>query len=171
MSFATALRDLLRRPGKAASYAPAGAALATGTAVAGFAGETLAAPADHGGAHAAAQQQTTRLIYGEDISNHQPDHDWQASPAQFGIIKATEGTDFRDATFARHWAELAKKGIVRGAYHFAHPANDPIWAWVGSSAVASIAPVIKAMDKSIIRNRPYRSPMYPKNRAPRGRMR
>jgi len=126
MSFATALRDLLRRPGKAASYALAGAALATGTAVAGFAGETLAAPADHGGAHAAAQQQTTRLIYGEDISNHQPDHDWQASPAQFGIIKATEGTDFRDATFARHWAELAKKGIVRGAYHFAHPANDPI---------------------------------------------
>ncbi|WP_066944482.1 glycoside hydrolase family 25 protein [Microtetraspora fusca] len=66
------------------------------------------------------------LIYGEDISNHEPDHDWNASPAKFGIIKATEGLTFRDATFARNWKQLDEKGIVRGAYHFAHPANDPI---------------------------------------------
>ncbi|AWS47191.1 glycoside hydrolase family 25 protein [Streptosporangium sp. 'caverna'] len=64
--------------------------------------------------------------YGQDVSNYQADHDWDASPAKFGIVKATEGLDFRDKAFARHWSQLAKKGIVRGAYHFAHPANNPI---------------------------------------------
>ena len=66
------------------------------------------------------------LTYGQDVSNYQPDHDWEASSAQFGIIKATEGLSFRDSSFARHWKELADKGIVRGAYHYGHPANDPI---------------------------------------------
>ena len=72
------------------------------------------------GAHAEA------LTYGQDVSNYQADHDWNASPAKFGIVKATEGLDFRDKAFARHWRQLAKKGIVRGAYHFAHPADNPI---------------------------------------------
>jgi lysozyme len=70
--------------------------------------------------------QANPLTYGEDVSHYEPDHDWAASPAQFGIIKATEGLHFRDASFARHWAELDKKGIVRGAYHYGHPANDPV---------------------------------------------
>ena len=66
------------------------------------------------------------LVYGEDVSGHEPDHDWTASPAEFGIVKATEGLTFRDPSFARHWRELDKKGIVRGAYHYGHPRNDPI---------------------------------------------
>jgi lysozyme len=66
------------------------------------------------------------LTYGQDVSNHQPDHDWTASPAGFGIVKATEGTSFKDRSFARHWKALDAKGIVRGAYHFAHPGNDPV---------------------------------------------
>jgi GH25 family lysozyme M1 (1,4-beta-N-acetylmuramidase) len=68
----------------------------------------------------------TELVYGEDISNYQADHDWAGSEAGFGIVKATEGTDFRDKTFARHWKELDKKDIVRGAYHFGHPKNGPV---------------------------------------------
>jgi GH25 family lysozyme M1 (1,4-beta-N-acetylmuramidase) len=90
----------------------------TGTAVAD-------STAQHGATHAT-QQDAKPLTYGLDISNYQADYDWHTSPAQFGIVKATEGTDFRDASFARHWQELGKKGIVRGAYHFAHPGNDPI---------------------------------------------
>jgi len=125
--FASAVRDRMRLSGRRVTFALAGAALAATTAAAGLAATAHADPADHGGAQAvAARQQAKRLMYGEDVSNHQPDHDWQASPARFGIIKATEGTGFRDPTFARHWQELAKKGIVRGAYHFAHPANDPV---------------------------------------------
>ncbi|MBF8187212.1 hypothetical protein ITP53_16010 [Nonomuraea sp. K274] len=66
------------------------------------------------------------LVYGQDASHYQATHDWAASGAKFGIVKATEGTDFTDDSFARHWAELAGHGIVRGAYHYGHPANDPV---------------------------------------------
>ncbi|GAB3896755.1 hypothetical protein GCM10027612_51770 [Microbispora bryophytorum subsp. camponoti] len=64
--------------------------------------------------------------YGQDVSGYEADHDWMNSRAQFGFIKATEGTDWVDSSFPRHWRELAKKGIVRGAYHYGHPSDDPI---------------------------------------------
>ncbi|MBF8192447.1 hypothetical protein ITP53_43560 [Nonomuraea sp. K274] len=112
----------------------AAGALLAGTAVlAGVTGQALATtdeqgPAPAAAAHpaAAAQHERKQLTYGLDVSNHQPTHNWNASPAKFGIIKATEGTTFRDKSFARHWQELGKKGIVRGAYHFGHPSNNPI---------------------------------------------
>ncbi|MEZ0076669.1 glycoside hydrolase family 25 protein [Planotetraspora sp. GP83] len=66
------------------------------------------------------------FTYGEDVSGYESDWDWSASPAKFGIIKATEGLTFDDSSFARHWDEIAKKGIVRGAYHYGHPGNDPV---------------------------------------------
>ncbi|MGW4403118.1 glycoside hydrolase family 25 protein [Nonomuraea sp. NPDC004702] len=66
------------------------------------------------------------LTYGQDVSHYQPDHDWAASGAAFGIVKATEGATRVDASFARHWADLGAKGKVRGAYHYGHPSNDPI---------------------------------------------
>ncbi|MCG5219369.1 GH25 family lysozyme [Streptosporangium soli] len=105
--------------------------LAAATATAGVAvlGPAHAASADQhrpvnvGAVH---EGRAAPLTYGQDVSNYQPDHDWNASQAEFGIVKATEGLDFRDEAFARHWKELDKKGIVRGAYHFGHPANDPI---------------------------------------------
>ncbi|GII55882.1 glycosyl hydrolase [Planotetraspora thailandica] len=67
-----------------------------------------------------------QFTYGPDVSSYEPDYNWSASPAKFGIVKATEGLDIRDASFDRHWLEMAKKGIVRGAYHFGHPSDDPI---------------------------------------------
>ncbi|MGI5271917.1 glycoside hydrolase family 25 protein [Nonomuraea sp. CA-218870] len=122
---------LTYRPGARLAYALAGALVAGTTALAGVTGSAIAAttgqvasPVDPN--PAAAPQQAAALTYGQDVSNYQPDHDWASSPAEFGIIKATEGTSFRDHTFARHWAELDKKGIVRGAYHYGHPRNNPI---------------------------------------------
>lgn len=130
---ALSLKNRLSRFNKRLGYAVAGAALAATTATAGMAaaGAAVAAPADPAPPVNAAREQAQQaeaapLTYGQDVSNYQPDHDWAASPAQFGIIKATEGLTFRDASFARHWKELDKKGIVRGAYHYGHPANDPI---------------------------------------------
>ncbi|WP_169946584.1 glycoside hydrolase family 25 protein [Microbispora sp. H11081] len=64
--------------------------------------------------------------YGQDVSGYEADHDWINSRAQFGFIKATEGTSWVDSSFPRHWGELDKKGIVRGVYHYGHPSNDPI---------------------------------------------
>ncbi|HLU73798.1 MAG TPA: GH25 family lysozyme [Nonomuraea sp.] len=95
----------------------AAAALAAATAVAAPA---FAAPAQ------AAPAQAAELPYGQDVSNWQPTHDWAASGAEFGIVKATQGLHFKDKTFARHWQELDKHGVVRGAYHFGHPKNDPV---------------------------------------------
>ncbi|MFI6737709.1 glycoside hydrolase family 25 protein [Nonomuraea sp. NPDC050451] len=103
------------------SFAVAGAILAGTTTIAGLA---FASPEQ--GPVEAPRHGTESLIYGLDISNYEPLYDWNASPAKFGIIKATEGTDFRDASFARHWRELGKKGIVRGAYHYGHPRNNPV---------------------------------------------
>ncbi|MFI7453140.1 glycoside hydrolase family 25 protein [Nonomuraea sp. NPDC049714] len=99
------------------------AGLALAAASLAMAGPAHAAPPENA---PVAQERTVPLTYGQDVSNYQPDHDWNASPAEFGIIKATEGVTFRDHAFARHWRELDAKGIVRGAYHYGHPANDPI---------------------------------------------
>jgi lysozyme len=65
------------------------------------------------------------MLAGCDISNYQgPSIDWaavKASGVVWAIAKATEGTGYRDPTFARNWAEMKRVGIVRGAYHFSRP--------------------------------------------------
>lgn len=61
---------------------------------------------------------------GEDRSNFQRVSAW--APWDFGFAKATEGTTFKDATFAANWANMGSRPMVRGAYHFFHPGIDPI---------------------------------------------
>ncbi|MFG1706228.1 glycoside hydrolase family 25 protein [Nonomuraea sp. M3C6] len=78
------------------------------------------------GASVASSAHAHEFAYGQDVSNYEPAHDWAASGAEFGIVKATEGTDFTDRAFARHWAEMAGQNMVRGAYHYGRPANDPV---------------------------------------------
>jgi lysozyme len=62
---------------------------------------------------------------GIDLSSFQPSFDWSAEKGRiaFAFIKATEGTTIRDPDFAINWQQAKAIGIVRGAYHFAHPAN------------------------------------------------
>lgn len=60
-------------------------------------------------------------VVGVDVSNHQGRIDWDrlaASGVAFAYIKATEGATFRDRSFERNWAEAARTGVARGAYHF-----------------------------------------------------
>ncbi|WP_327582291.1 GH25 family lysozyme [Nonomuraea sp. NBC_00507] len=125
-TIAHTLKNHLDLPSKRFSLAIGGAILAGTTAITGVAGQAVASSTTQHSAVHEAQPETGSLAYGVDVSRYQPDYDWNASPAQFGIIKATEGVTFRDASFTRHWSELAKKGIVRGAYHYGHPSNDPI---------------------------------------------
>jgi lysozyme len=61
---------------------------------------------------------------GEDRSSFQPVTAWAGDT--FGFAKATEGTDWSDPAFAANWANLKREGLVRGAYHFFHPADDPV---------------------------------------------
>ncbi|WP_460365867.1 glycoside hydrolase family 25 protein [Actinocorallia lasiicapitis] len=63
---------------------------------------------------------------GYDVSHYDRGVQWDKTDRAFGIAKATEGTNIVDETFAKHWAELADAGKVRGAYHFARPNGDPV---------------------------------------------
>lgn len=61
---------------------------------------------------------------GIDVSHWQGSIDWAAvedAGIRFAFTKATEGTGFVDSRLARNLSEMERFGIVRGAYHFAHP--------------------------------------------------
>ncbi len=62
---------------------------------------------------------------GIDLSSFQPSFDWSAEKGRisFAFIKATEGVTITDPDFAANWQAAKALGIVRGAYHFAHPKN------------------------------------------------
>ncbi|KAL8966935.1 MAG: hypothetical protein Q9183_003145 [Haloplaca sp. 2 TL-2023] len=73
----------------------------------------------------AEQLQERATVRGFDISNYQPNVNYQAaynSGARFVIIKATEGTGYVDPIFSRHYTGATKAGLIRGGYHFARPA-------------------------------------------------
>ena len=60
-------------------------------------------------------------VRGIDVSNHQGPIDWRrvaADDVSFAIIKATEGGDWVDKSFARNFAAAKEAGLAIGAYHF-----------------------------------------------------
>ena len=65
-----------------------------------------------------------RLWYGVtgiDVSHHQGRIDWPlvaGSGVSFAYLKATEGGDFVDPSFASNWAAARATGLAVGAYHF-----------------------------------------------------
>ena len=73
-------------------------------------------------------------VHGIDISHFQGDIDWGQLtqsrltdfPIEFVFMKATEGGDHGDDTFARNFSEAGKHGFIRGAYHFFSPVTDPL---------------------------------------------
>lgn len=68
------------------------------------------------------------MISGADGSNVNGTLDWAALTAQhnlsFAAFKATEGRGFRDPLFPAAWKAIGAAGLVRLAYHFAHPMTD-----------------------------------------------
>ncbi len=60
-------------------------------------------------------------VKGIDLSSHNGDVDFSrlaADSITFVMLKATEGTDFCDALFARNYDNAVKAGLKVGAYHF-----------------------------------------------------
>lgn len=60
-------------------------------------------------------------VHGIDISHHQGNIHWKnvkARNIQFVLIKATEGSDFKDPLFEKNWHNARHHELVRGAYHF-----------------------------------------------------
>lgn len=67
-------------------------------------------------------------VLGIDVSHHNGEVDWFAvgrSNVKFAYAKATDGRTFVDGQFARNWERMRDAGLLRGAYHFARPADDP----------------------------------------------
>lgn len=66
-------------------------------------------------------------VPGMDVSSHQSDVDWAsnyADGARFAYIKATEGDYYKSKQFSTQYAGAYDAGLIRGAYHFAIPAES-----------------------------------------------
>jgi GH25 family lysozyme M1 (1,4-beta-N-acetylmuramidase) len=64
---------------------------------------------------------------GMDVSGYQADVDWPtaaAGGARFAYVKATESTDYTNPYFTQQYNGSYAAGIIRGAYHFAIPADS-----------------------------------------------
>jgi lysozyme len=73
------------------------------------------------------------LFFGTDVSHYDGVIDWSKARQQeirFAYVKATQGVQSTDNTFARNWADLGKvwdndkTRIYRGAYHFLSAQGD-----------------------------------------------
>jgi lysozyme len=67
-------------------------------------------------------------IPGIDISHFQGTIDWSAvaqAGKMFAFVKATQGLTYVDPQFHANWAGAKAAGLLRGAYHFYQPGDDP----------------------------------------------
>lgn len=69
------------------------------------------------------------MLRGFDVSHHNGTIDWASLKSRYGIAwgaaKATEGRSFQDSEFPANWRKMKAAGLVRMAYHYAHPGGDP----------------------------------------------
>src|SRR4051794_2945995 len=80
-------------------------------------------------AQAASRLNSEAIIDGPDVASYQHPYgariNWHRvarSHKDFAIVKATEGTSYRNPWFRRDYVGAWKAGLVRGSYHFARPA-------------------------------------------------
>lgn len=68
-------------------------------------------------------------VKGIDVSAYQGLIDWAAARAdgvEYAFIRASDGAAYLDAQFDRNWDAARAQGILRGAYQFFRPDQDPI---------------------------------------------
>lgn len=66
-------------------------------------------------------------VPGIDVSHYQAVVDWTTVAGGgelFAFAKASEGGSIPDIYFADNWSAIRTAGMMRGAYHFFHPATD-----------------------------------------------
>jgi lysozyme len=69
------------------------------------------------------------IVKGVDVSTYQGTVDWNAVKASgrvFAFTRIGDGVGTQDATFATNWPAMKKVGLVRGAYQFFRPSQDPV---------------------------------------------
>lgn len=101
---------------------------------------------------------TKQFLTGPDISAYQGppyqkiDVDFAkvaAAGHSFVIVKATEGTGYVNALFAKHWKAIPQHGMMRGAYHFGRWEYDKARAeaehfvkTIGSLGIDDMSPIL-----------------------------
>lgn len=73
--------------------------------------------------------QSGTWLKGIDVSYWQQTINWMSvrnSGVTFAFIRATRGLDYFDEYFNTNWTASRAAGILRGAYHYAFPGQDPI---------------------------------------------
>jgi lysozyme len=73
--------------------------------------------------------QSPATLEGIDVSYHDGTIDWQrvrADGIEFAFIRASDGLDYVDVEFDANWTGAREAGVIRGAYQFLRPAQDPI---------------------------------------------
>jgi lysozyme len=68
------------------------------------------------------------VVSGLDVSSYTGPVDWprvRAAGHAFAFARVSDGTAHLDSRFAGHWRGLRQAGLVRGAYQFFRPAQDP----------------------------------------------
>ncbi|HTZ43110.1 MAG TPA: lysozyme [Jatrophihabitans sp.] len=90
----------------------------------GIAAGALAVGALAAGLLMPAQANAATYVQGMDVSSYQGNVAWStayANGARFAYVKATEGTTYTNPYFAQQYNGSYSAGMIRGAYHFAHP--------------------------------------------------
>jgi lysozyme len=70
----------------------------------------------------------SNVVHGIDVSVYQGSINWaqvRAAGKQFAIARVSDGTGYPDSEFANNWAGMKAAGVVRGAYQFFRPGEDP----------------------------------------------
>ncbi|HEY6463925.1 MAG TPA: GH25 family lysozyme, partial [Polyangiaceae bacterium] len=67
-------------------------------------------------------------VKGVDVSTYQGSIDWasvKAAGIDFAFTRVSDGTGSPDGTFKTNWEGMKSAGIIRGAYQYWEPAEDP----------------------------------------------
>ncbi|HEY4241658.1 MAG TPA: GH25 family lysozyme [Kofleriaceae bacterium] len=71
----------------------------------------------------------SNTLAGIDVSYYEDSIDWSAVKAagtSFAFVRVSDGLQFPDPTFADYYAGAQTAGLIRGAYQYFRPAEDPI---------------------------------------------
>jgi lysozyme len=72
---------------------------------------------------------TGPTLKGVDVSSYQGSVDWaqvNAAGTSFAIMRVSDGAGHPDSQFAKNWSGAKGHHIVRGAYQFFRPGEDPV---------------------------------------------
>ena len=91
------------------------------------------------------------LLQGVDVSSYNGVVDWNqvaASGRTFAFARVSDGLNVVDSTFATNYAGIHAAGMVRGAYQFFEPGQDPVaqanllLAEIGPLSAGDLTPVL-----------------------------